>query len=76
MLASGGYRWTSVPLERRTGYIAALEAASVDQDIKPFSMFLAALIRGGIDALRVTASTWYRSIVRGSENSKATSRRK
>jgi hypothetical protein len=44
MMASGGYPWTIVPLECRADYMAALESASVDQDIKPFSKFLAALV--------------------------------
>jgi hypothetical protein len=44
MLASGGYPWTIIPLERRADYMAALESASVDQDIKPFSQFLAGLV--------------------------------
>ena len=44
MLASGGYPWTIVPVERRNDYMAALESASVDQDIKPFTLFLAGLI--------------------------------
>jgi Fic family protein len=43
MLASGGYPWTIVPLERRVDYMAALERASVDGDIKPFAKFLAEL---------------------------------
>ncbi len=46
MLASGGYPWTVVPLERRNDYMAALERASVDDDIKPFSALLAELLRG------------------------------
>jgi hypothetical protein len=40
MMASGGYPWTIIPLERRTDYMAALEAASVEQDIKPFCQLL------------------------------------
>jgi len=44
MLASGGYPWTIVPLERRADYMAALERASVDGDIKPFAKFLAELV--------------------------------
>jgi len=44
MLASGGYPWTVVPVERRHDYMAALEAASVRQDINPFSEFLADLV--------------------------------
>lgn len=45
MLASGGYPWTIVPLERRAEYMAGLERASVDGDIKPFAKFLAELVR-------------------------------
>ncbi len=44
MLASGGYSWTIVPLARRNEYMSALESASVDQDVKPFTKFLAALL--------------------------------
>lgn len=46
MLASGGYPWTIVPLEKRNVYMATLEEASVNQNIKPFSKFLGSLIRG------------------------------
>ncbi|MGL6223458.1 MAG: Fic family protein [Steroidobacteraceae bacterium] len=46
MMASGGYPWTIVPLERRKGYMSALESASVAGDIKPFSQFLAELVAG------------------------------
>ena len=46
MLASGGYPWTIVPLERRADYMGALERASVDGDIKPFAKFLAELVGG------------------------------
>ena len=46
MLSSGGYPWTIVPLERRADYMATLERASVDGDIKPFAKFLAELVRG------------------------------
>ena len=31
MMVSVGYPWTVVPLERRQGYMQALEAASVGQ---------------------------------------------
>lgn len=43
LMASGGYPWTIVPLERRKGYMSALESASVEGDIKPFARFLAGL---------------------------------
>lgn len=41
MLASGGYPWTIVPVDRRAEYMAALDAASGDNDIKPFAAFIA-----------------------------------
>lgn len=44
MMAAGGYAWTVVPVERRAEYMTALEAASVEQDIKPFTKFLASLL--------------------------------
>jgi Fic family protein len=40
MMASGGYPWTIIPVEKRTDYMTALESASVDQDIRPFAGFL------------------------------------
>ena len=45
MLASGGYPWTVVPVERRKDYLAALEAASVSQNIVPFAQFLSGLVK-------------------------------
>lgn len=45
MMASGGYPWIIVPLEQRHSYIAALENASVRQNIAPFTKFLAALVK-------------------------------
>ncbi len=49
MLASGGYPWTVVPLERRDEYMAALEEASVGQNIMPFADFLAGLVNAGLE---------------------------
>jgi Fic family protein len=49
MLAAGGYPWTVIPVERRDGYMTALEAASVHQDIGPFADFLARLVRETLD---------------------------
>ncbi len=49
MLASGGYPWTIIPLEDRKKYMAALEQASVHQDINPFTRFLAGLVQKGIE---------------------------
>jgi Fic family protein len=44
MMAAGGYPWTIIPVERRTEYMAGLEAASVGQNISPFAEFLASLV--------------------------------
>ncbi|MGH8223277.1 MAG: Fic family protein, partial [Woeseiaceae bacterium] len=48
MLASGGYPWTVIPVQRRKDYMQSLEAASVDQNIKPFTRFLAGLVRDNL----------------------------
>ncbi|MDG1253992.1 MAG: Fic family protein [Glaciecola sp.] len=44
MMAAGGYSWTVVPVERRSEYMEALEMASVEQDIVPFTKFIASLL--------------------------------
>ena len=49
MLASGGYPWTIIPVERRDDYMQSLEAASVHQNIKPFTEFLATLVKDNIE---------------------------
>jgi Fic family protein len=45
MLAAGGWNWTVIPVEKRDAYMAALESASVQQNIAPFVKFLASLIK-------------------------------
>ena len=47
MLASGGYPWTVIRLERRTQYMEALEEASVRGNIKGFAEF----IRGEMNSI-------------------------
>jgi len=49
MLASGGYPWTIIPVQKRNDYMQSLEAASVHQDIKPFTEFLATLVTDNIE---------------------------
>lgn len=41
MLASGGYPWTVIRMEDRGAYLSALDAASVDSDLRPFAAFIA-----------------------------------
>ncbi len=40
MMAAAGYPWTVIPVSERDRYMAALERASADGDIKPFAVFL------------------------------------
>lgn len=44
MLAAGGWPWTIIPVEQRETYMAALEEASVKQNIVPFTEFLGGLV--------------------------------
>ncbi len=53
MLASGGYPWTIVRVENRSRYLATLESASVDLDIRPFAAFIAECIED-----TATRSAW------------------
>jgi hypothetical protein len=55
MLASGGYPWTIVPVERRDDYMAALESASVGQDIRPFAAFIGGLVGSGLRGAPIPA---------------------
>ena len=44
MLASGGYPWTVIELKDRQQYMDSLEEASVNQNIIPFTEFIAGLL--------------------------------
>lgn len=44
MLASGGYPWTVIPVEKRDDYLTALEKASVNQEIDEFAKFIVGLV--------------------------------
>ncbi len=48
MLAAGGYPWTVIPVGSRSEYTEALEYASMDQNIVPFSRFLGDLVHKGL----------------------------
>ncbi|KQU95523.1 cell filamentation protein Fic [Mesorhizobium sp. Root102] len=45
MLASGGYHWTIVRVDDRKAYLAGLEDASVNMDVRPFAAFLAQRVK-------------------------------
>jgi len=49
MLASGGWPWTVIPVETRGDYMKALEAGSADQDIVPFTQFVARIVTQQLD---------------------------
>ncbi len=49
MLAAGGYPWTVLPVEERSEYMAALEAASVEQNVEQFATFLARLVQARLE---------------------------
>ncbi len=49
MLASGGYPWTVIRVKDRNAYLSALDSASIDMDIKPFSAFVAERVRWSLE---------------------------
>jgi fido (protein-threonine AMPylation protein) len=46
MLAAGGYSWIVIPVEKRDSYMAALEKASIGQDISSFTKFISDMVSG------------------------------
>jgi len=40
MLASGGYPWTVIRIRDRKSYLSALDRASIEMDIHPFTTFI------------------------------------
>ena len=49
MLASGGYPWTVIRVEDRDAYLTALDRASIDMDIAPFTTFVAERVRWSLE---------------------------
>jgi hypothetical protein len=49
MLASGGYPWTVIRVEDRNAYLGALDRASIDMEVRPFSTFVAQRVRWSLD---------------------------
>jgi fido (protein-threonine AMPylation protein) len=49
MLASGGYPWTVIRLRDRKAYLAALDSASIDVKMKPFTTLLAQRVRWALE---------------------------
>ena len=55
LLASGGYPWTVIRVDDRDAYLAALESASIDQDMEPFARFLAERVELALDRAGVNS---------------------
>lgn len=49
MLASGGYPWTIIRVRDRNAYLAALDKASIESDIKPFAVFIGERVRWSLE---------------------------
>ena len=49
MLASGGYPWAVIRVEDRDAYLSALDAASIDMKIAPFTAFVAERVRWSME---------------------------
>ncbi len=47
MMAGAGFPWLVIRVEDRDAYMAALEAASVDEDIRPFATFISSRMEQG-----------------------------
>jgi Fic family protein len=45
LLVHGGYPWTVIRVEDRSQYLACLESASVDADVRPFAAFIAKQVK-------------------------------
>jgi Fic family protein len=50
MLASGGYPWTVIPVEKRDEYMSALEKASISNDISDFAEFICEMVEEKSDS--------------------------
>ena len=49
MLASGGYPWTVVRVRDRKAYLAALDRASIEVDLSPFTTLIAQRVRWSLE---------------------------
>jgi Fic family protein len=54
MLASGGYPWTVIRVRDRDAYLSALDRASIDLDIAPFTAFVAQRVRWSLERHQLT----------------------
>jgi len=57
MLASGGYPWTVIRIEDRSAYLAALDRASIEGDIRLFAAFIAERVKWSVDQARQSGAS-------------------
>src|SRR5581483_9934145 len=58
MLASGGYPWTVIRKEDRDTYLSALDTASIDMKIAPFTAFVAERVRWSMEHASAEMKQW------------------
>jgi fido (protein-threonine AMPylation protein) len=54
MLASGGYPWTVIRLRDRKNYLSALDQASIEGDLKPFTALLSQRVGWAVEKHELT----------------------
>jgi hypothetical protein len=61
MLASGGFPWTVIRVDDRDKYLSALDSASIEIDIAPFSKFVADRVTWSLGTKAGKKSVWRNS---------------
>src|SRR5215470_8810324 len=65
MLASGGYPWTVIRIIDRKSYLSALDRASIDMDIHPFTTFIVRRVEWRLEQHDLTFPAPMESLVFG-----------
>src|SRR5258706_14535710 len=65
MLASGGYPWTVIRIVDRKSYLSALDRASIEMDIHPFTKFIVHRVQWRLEQHDVTFPAPNESLVLG-----------
>lgn len=65
MLASGGYPWTVIRVVDRKAYLSALDRASIEMDIHPFTTFIVRRVEWRLERHDVTFPAPMESVVLG-----------
>jgi fido (protein-threonine AMPylation protein) len=65
MLASGGYPWTVIRIRDRKSYLSALDRASIEMDIHPFTTFIVRRVQWHLERHDLTFPAPMESLVFG-----------